>query len=405
MAKFSYTAKEKTGKTIKGEIQAGDKEKALQILRQRGLFILKMQEKRGGGFSGKKGSKKAASVKLDDLVVFSRQLATLIGAGITIVNAIDTLSLQVEDPNFKAVLVDIKDAVNTGSSLSEAMQKYENIFSGYFINMIKAGESSGMIEEVLERVAEFLEKSSALQKKIKSAMVYPAIVSSMAIIITLVMILVVIPVFEDMFSSFGADLPLPTQILVNISDFMRAHFLLMVAMIVGFVMFLKWYGSTESGHSKLDSIKLKTPVFGDLLRKVSISKFTRTLGTLVKSGVPILTALEIVAKTAGNDIVERAVYDVKDNVQKGESIADPMGKSGIFPPLVTRMISVGEKSGQLENMLTKISDFYDDQVDANVEALTSLIEPIIIAFLGIVIGGIVISMFLPVFQLSTIIQF
>jgi type IV pilus assembly protein PilC len=258
---------------------------------------------------------------------------------------------------------------------------------------------------VLERVASYLEKTSALQKKIKSAMIYPAVVSAMAVGITLVMILKVIPVFEDMFSGFGADLPGPTQFLINLSNSMRDSFWLVIAMAVAIVFTLKWYINTDNGKTVIDGFKLRMPVFGPLLRKVAISKFTRTLSTLVKSGVPILSALDIVSKTSGNVVVEKAVSDVRNSVQEGESIAKPMEMSGIFPPLVTRMIEVGEKSGELENMLTKIADFYDEQVDTAVDGLTSLIEPLIIAFLGIVIGGIVLCMFLPIFKMSSLIQF
>jgi type IV pilus assembly protein PilC len=271
--------------------------------------------------------------------------------------------------------------------------------------MIRAGESSGMLDDVLERVATYLEKTSALQKKIKSAMIYPSVVTSMAIAITLVMILKVIPVFEDMFAGFGAALPAPTQFLINVSHFMQEFFWVFAILVTGLFFALKYYAGTDNGRKTIDGLQLNLPVFGPLLRKVAISKFTRTLSTLVKSGVPILTALEIVSRTSGNVVVEGAVKKVRESVQEGESIADPLEKSGIFPPLVTRMVDVGEKSGELENMLSKIADFYDEQVDTAVDGLTSLIEPLIIAFLGIVIGGIVLCMFLPVFKMSTLIQF
>jgi type IV pilus assembly protein PilC len=285
------------------------------------------------------------------------------------------------------------------------MARHKQVFFGYFINMIRAGESSGMLDDVLERVATYLEKTSALQKKIKSAMIYPSVVTSMAIAITLVMILKVIPVFEDMFAGFGAALPAPTQFLINVSHFMQEFFWVFAILVTGLFFALKYYAGTDNGRKTIDGLQLNLPVFGPLLRKVAISKFTRTLSTLVKSGVPILTALEIVSRTSGNVVVEGAVKKVRESVQEGESIADPLEKSGIFPPLVTRMVDVGEKSGELENMLSKIADFYDEQVDTAVDGLTSLIEPLIIAFLGIVIGGIVLCMFLPVFKMSTLIQF
>jgi type IV pilus assembly protein PilC len=341
---------------------------------------------------------------MDELVVFFRQLATMIEAGIPVVSSFDILVDQTDNPTFKKILGDVRDSVNTGASLSDAMMKHSAVFSSLFVNMVKAGESSGTLDSILDRVAAYIEKTNALQKKINAALVYPAVVSGMAVIITLVLIIKVIPVFKDIFSGFGAKLPTPTQVLINISDFMRAYFWL-AGIILGVIIYLvKLYAGTPKGNLVLDSTKLKAPLFGTLLRKVAISKFTRTLSTLVKSGVPILAALEIVAKTAGNMAVEIAINKVRDSVRDGESIAAPLERSGIFPSMVTRMISVGEKSGQLEKMLSKISDFYDSQVDTAVDGLTSMIEPIIIAFLGIVIGTIVMCMFLPIFQISTIVN-
>ncbi len=406
MAKFEYTVKDKAGRTIKGDIEAPDKKQALASLRGKGMLILKLEATRKGGalFSSFKMGKKV-KVKMDELVIFSRQLATMIGAGITIVSALDTLAEQVENVGFKGVLQDVRDSVNTGSSLSEAMGKYTAVFSAFFVNMVRAGESSGMLDDVLERVAAYMEKTNSLQKKIKSALIYPSVVIFMAFAITLLMILKVIPVFKDIFSGFGAGLPGPTQFLINLSDGMRKYFLVYSIVIVALIMVGKWYVNTDKGRARLDGIKLKLPILGPMMKKVAISKFTRTLSTLVKSGVPILSALEIVSRTAGNVVIEKAVDEVRESVREGESIAAPMEKSGLFPPIVTRMIAVGEKSGELENMLTKIADFYDDQVDTAVDGLTSLIEPLVIAFLGVVIGGIVICMFLPIFKLSSLVEF
>ncbi|MFA6636042.1 MAG: type II secretion system F family protein [Candidatus Omnitrophota bacterium] len=404
MAKFNYVSKDRSGKSLKGQVDAVDRAKALEILRSRDLLILKLEEAKPGSFSSLKLFSRK-KVSLDELVIFTRQLATLTGAGITIVTSLDTLSEQAQSPAFKAAIIDARDSVNTGSSLSEAMEKHRGIFSDFFINMVRAGESGGMLDEVLERVAAYLEKTSNLQRKIKSAMMYPAAVMIMAFGILVLLLLKVIPVFKDIFSSFGAGLPGPTQFLIDLSDGMRKYFFPLV--VLGALIFwaFKWYASTKMGMLKLDGLKLKLPVFGVLQRKVAISKFSRTLSTLVRSGVPILQALEIVSKTAGNTVVERTIDKVRDNVREGESISDPMERSGIFPPLVTRMISVGEKTGELEKMLTKIADFFDDQVDVMVDSLTSLLEPLIIAFLGIVIGGIVICMFLPIFQMSELLTF
>ncbi len=404
--KFSYTAKDKQGHTIKGELEAPEKDQALDALRGKGLLILKLEKMRGGGakktlFSFGEGGK----ASLDDLVVFSRQMATMTGAGITIVSSLDILAEQADRASLKKTLKEIRDSVNTGASLSDAMAKHSVVFSPLFVNMVKAGESSGTLDVVLDRVASYLEKMNALQKKVQAALVYPSVVTLMAIGITLVMILKVIPVFKDIYSGFGAALPAPTQFLINVSNIMRHYTFFLLAAIAAIVIGTRWYANTEKGRYLIDGMKLKLPIVGTLMKKVSISKFTRTLSTLVKSGVPILSALEIVAKTAGNVVVEKAINNVRDSVREGENIATPLEKSGIFPPLVTRMVAVGEKSGELEKMLTKISDFFDDQVDATVSGLTSLIEPLIIAFLGIVIGGIVICMFLPIFKISSIVNF
>jgi len=405
MPKFSYVAKENNGHTLKGEVEAPDKKYALEVLRGKNLLIIKLEESvKKKAFFSKENLFSGKKIKLEELVIFARQMATMTAAGITVVGALETMAEQVDNISLRKVLNDVRDSVNTGASLSEAMTDHTKTFSDYFVNMVKAGESSGNLEEVLDRVASYLEKTNTLQKKIKAAMIYPAVVTSMALIITLVMILKVIPVFKDMFSGFGAALPVPTQILINVSDITRKYFLIFVILIAGGAILLKTYAATPRGKFVIDAIKLKLPIFGPLFKKVAISKFTRTLATLVKSGVPILYALEIVAQTSGNLVVEKAIKEVKESVRGGESIADPLQKCGIFPPIVIRMVSVGEKSGKLETMLTKIADFSDEQVDIVVDGMTSLIEPLIIAFLGIVIGGIVICMFLPIFKISTIVN-
>ncbi|MFH1309201.1 MAG: type II secretion system F family protein, partial [Candidatus Omnitrophota bacterium] len=383
MPKFMYVAKESNGHTVKGEIDGADKKHVLDLLRSKNLLILKLEKsiEKKVFFSGKKFFSRK-KVKMEELVVFSRQMATMTSAGITIIGSLETLMEQGSNVQFKKVLREVKDAVNTGASFSEAMSKYSDVFSDYFVNMVKAGESSGMLEDILDRIASYLEKTNSLRKKIKSAMIYPAIVTLMALSITLVMIIKVIPVFKEMFSGFGAKLPVPTQILINVSDVSRKYFGIIAIVVICAVVLLKVYAATQKGQLLLDRIKLKLPVFGTLFKKVAVSKFARTLATLVKSGVPILAALEIVAKTSGNLVVENAIYKAKESVREGETITEPLEKSGIFPPLVIRMIAVGEKSGQLETMLSKIADFSDEQVDVVVDGLTSLIEPLIIAFLG-----------------------
>jgi type IV pilus assembly protein PilC len=298
----------------------------------------------------------------------------------------------------------VKDDIETGSSLSDALARHPAVFSTLYVNMVKAGESSGALDDILDRLASYLEKSSTLQRKVKASLVYPAVVITMAILITLVMLLKVIPTFKGIFSMLGGTLPLPTRILIFISDTIRQMFLYVVAGITAIVFALRRYIKTPQGKEKFDKMLLSMPVLGPLFRKVAIAKFTRTLSTLIKSGVPILVSLEIVGKTSGNAVIEKAVVSVRNGIKEGENIADPLAKSGAFPPMVVRMIKVGEQTGELEKMLTKIADFYEDQVDAAVSGLTSLIEPLIIAFLGIVIGGIVIAMFLPIFKLTELVS-
>ena len=402
MARFKYVAKDKNGKTLKGIVEALAKEGAVLSLREKELIIVSLQEEKGKTFFAGLFSPKRQKVKIDDLVIFSRQLATMVDAGIPLVYALDILAEQIEKPSFKYVISKVHDDVETGSSLSDALAKYPMVFSNLFINMVRAGESSGMLDEILDRVASYLEKTSSLQKKVKSALVYPTAVTVMALGITVFLLVRVIPVFKDIYSGFGAQLPVPTQVIITISDFLRKYFYIAIGFIVVVVFLLNRYGKTSRGMLRFDRLKLNIPIFGMLMKKVAVGKFTRTLSTLVRSGVPILNALEIVAKTADNRVVEAAVDNVRTNVREGEPIAEPLSKSGIFPSMVVRMISVGEQTGELEKMLIKIADFYDEQVDTAVSGLTSLIEPLIIAFLGIVIGGIVICMFLPILQISSV---
>ena len=404
MPLFKYVAKNMESKTIAGELEAADRNTLLKKLREKDLIIVSVTEisgvpgrGRGKTFFGGKG------VDLDDIVIFSRQLATMVDAGIPLVSALDILGEQLENKTFSGIILESRDAIEAGSSLSDALAKHPRVFSSLFVNMVKAGESSGMLDEILDRLATYLEKSNNLQKKVRSALIYPSVITVMAITITAVLLLKVIPVFKDIFAGFGAALPRPTQVLINISDFLRNYFFFAVAAIGVIIFLLARFLRTETGRLKFDTFILKVPIFGALLTKVAVSKFTRTLSTLVKSGVPILNSLEIVGRTSGNKLVERAVVKVHSSIKEGENIAEPLSKSGIFPSMVVRMVSVGEQTGELEKMLSKVADFYDAQVDTAVNGLTSLIEPLIIAFLGIVIGTVVICMFLPIFKISTII--
>ncbi|MFH0918216.1 MAG: type II secretion system F family protein, partial [Candidatus Omnitrophota bacterium] len=347
---------------------------------------------------------KDKKIKLDDLVVFSRQLATMIDAGIPLVNALGILAEQIENVNLRGVVGQVREDIEGGTSFCDALAKHPLIFSDLFVNMVKAGEASGMLNEILDRLATFMEKQAALNRKIISSLVYPAVVVSMAIIITAVLLIKVVPTFKGIFDSLGGTLPLPTQVLIFISDLLRKYFLFLMILLGVSAFLFKRILKTEKGRYRFDRFTLKVPVFGTLLRKLAVAKFSRTFSTLVKSGVAVLSALDIVSKTSGNKVVEEAVVNCSKSVRNGEPISRPLAKSGVFPPMVTRMISVGEQTGQLEKMLSKIADFYDDQVDAAAGALTSLIEPLVIAFLGIVIGGIVIALFLPIFKISQLIS-
>lgn len=398
MPTFRYVAKDPGGKTVTGILDYSDKSILIDALRRRGLVIISITET-----AKKKAVAGSGKVKLDEVVIFSRQLATMVDSGIPLVQAMDILYDQIERPNFKKIVAAIRDDIEIGSSLSDAFLKHPATFSALYVNMVKAGESSGALDDILDRLASYLEKASSLQRKVKSSLIYPAVVIVMATLITLVMLLKVIPTFKGIFDMLGGALPLPTRILIGISDGLRSMFLYVAGVFIMIVFIFRRYVKTPRGKASFDKAVLKLPIFGPLLRKVAVAKFTRTLATLVKSGVPILVSLEIVGKTAGNAVIEKALEEVRASIKEGENIADPLAKSGVFPPMVVRMIRVGEQTGELEKMLGKIADFYDDQVDAAVSGMTSLIEPLIIAFLGIVIGGIVIAMFLPVFKLTEII--
>jgi type IV pilus assembly protein PilC len=343
-------------------------------------------------------------VKLDDLLIFSRQLATLINAGIPLVHAMGILSDQIEDATLKTVVITVRQDISAGMSFCDALNKHPKVFSEFFISMVKAGESSGQLDDVLDRLATYLEKSAALVRKIRSSLVYPAVVVSMALIITAVLLLKVVPTFKSIFDTLGGSLPLPTRILIGISDIFRLYFLLVVGIMIIVILAFRRYIATKGGRYKFDQSKLKAPILGPLFRKVAVAKFSRTFSTLVRSGVSILSALEIVSKTAGNKVIEEAVTNSSASVRDGEPLFRPLSRSGVFPPMVCAMISVGEQTGQLEKMLSKIADFYESQVDAATSALTSMIEPLVIAFLGVAIGGIVISLFLPIFKITELIS-
>lgn len=398
MATFRYRVKDTEGKTLRSTIEAKDYASALSALRKEDFTLVLLKEvTKGSKLTGK------GRVKPDDLVIFSRQLATLVDAGIPMVSGLVTLSEQVTSKEFKEVILRIRSDVETGSSLSEALAKYPKLFSNLFVNMVQAGETSGTLDEILDRMATYLEKSNALARKVRSALVYPAIVTSMALLITSVMVLKVIPSFAEIFQTLSAELPAPTMLLINLSNTIKRYFIFIVISLVFIASLFKRYINTPQGTLNFDRLKLKLPVFGSLFLKVALARFTSTLALLVKSDVPILTSIDIVARTAGNKVIEKALHLAGQDIRAGETIANALNKHKLFPSLIVRMVQAGETSGQLDKMLAKSSNFYDEQVDATVSGLSSLIEPLIIVFLGVVIGGIVIAMFLPIFQISKLV--
>ncbi len=407
MPVYEYLVKDKSGKDSLGTRDVESQEALVSQLRAEGFFILSIHESKDASVFGKKGSGgpkkimgKSGSVQLDDLVIFSRMMATLVGSGIPLIQTLEILSAQMEKEKFRLGIKKVHSDVQSGSSLSESLMKHPKIFPTLFIQMVRAGEKSGSLEEILDRVASYFEKTSNLLKKVKSAMTYPAVVSIMAFLITFGMLAFVIPKFATVFDGLGAKLPAPTQMLINLSNFLAQTWWIVLLSIWGAFMGLAQLLKIPSIRVKWDAALLRMPVFGPLLLKVAVSKFSRTLSTLVKSGVSIIPALEIVSKTAGNLRIEQMVLVVMTSVKKGESISGPLERQNVFPSMVVRMIAIGEETGELEAMLGKVADFYDAQVDAAVDGLTSIIEPLIIAFLGIVIGGIVVALFLPILTMT-----
>ena len=402
MGTFKYIAKNKDSRTVAGKVSAENKNAVIEELRKRELVIISIDEVKETVV--KRATFKSKKVKPDEIVIFSRQLATMVEAGIPIMQGIDALQEQVSHPFFKKVLVNVRDDIQHGTSLSAAFAKHPAIFDSLFVNMIKVGETGGVLSKILDRISSYMEKTLRLKRKIQSALIYPIVVVCMAIIITTILLVKVVPTFAGIYASFNRKLPAMTQLLITISTILRKDLPWLIAggVIIG-VAVKQWY-KTPSGALMIDRALLRLPIFGDLFRKVAISRFSRTLATLIQSGVPILESLDIVSKTIGNRELELVVDEIKLSVRAGESLAAPLTKSGVFPAMVTRMISIGEKSGQMEKMLLKISEFYDDQVDAAVDGLTSIIEPLIIGFLGIVVGFIVIALFLPIITITQIIS-
>lgn len=406
MPTYAYTARAQNGTKKQGTLTADTRQAATQMLQQKGLIADKLTEKSSGFKMGGAGPKLNKRVKTSELLVFTRQLSTIVSAGLPLLQGLDILADQTEDPNFGAVVDAIAQEVESGETFSDALRKFPKAFPDLYVSMVRSGEASGDLDGVLLQLADYLEASEELKRRIKSAMTYPVVAFGMIILIASGLIIFVVPQFAEIFSSFGRDLPAPTQILITISNFLRSWYAVPSIIIVSVAIFfgVRMYGATETGKYNLDKLRLRMPIFGTLLRKVAISRFTRTLSTLTRSGVAILQALEITERTAGNEVFARAVREAADSVRNGDTLADPLMRSEVFPAMVTRMIGVGEKTGALEIMLAKISDFYDAEVKAMVDSLTSLIEPILIGMMGVVVGGIVIALFMPILQLSQLVS-
>jgi len=395
---YKWGGKTKKGRSLKGELEAADERIARIYLKKRNIEVTKLKQKPKDLFENISFMQPKVTKK--DLVIFTRQFSTMIDAGLPLVQGLNILGEQTENKTFKIILKRITKDVEGGSTLADALSKHPKVFDSLFVNLVAAGETGGILDTILQRLAAYIEKAEKLKSQIKGAMTYPIIVVAIAIIVIAVIMVFVIPVFQDMFASFGKALPVPTQVVVSISEFTKGNILYMIGGLIVFVWVFRRYAKTTSGKKNIDSVLLKLPIFGELIKKVAVARFTRTLGTMVSSGVPILDALEITAKTAGNVIVEEVIHDARSSIAEGQTIAEPLSETDIFPGMVTQMISVGESTGALDAMLEKIADFYDDEVDAAVSAMTSMLEPLLMLFLGGSIGGLVIAMYLPIFQMA-----
>lgn len=400
MATFEWTGKTRQGTIQKGQLAANSREEVIALLRKENILVTSVQQKakelKIPGFGGGKVSDK-------DIVIFTRQFATMIDAGLPLVQCLEILSAQCENPVLAKAVGEVRGDVEGGSTYADALRKHPKVFDDLYVNMVAAGEAGGILDTILNRLAKHIEKSMKLKKQIKSAMVYPSTIMGVAGIVIVVLLVFVIPIFAQMFTDFGGTLPALTQFVIDISYFMKSNILIIVGAVGLAVFGFKKYYRTPNGRKTVDKFALKLPVLGDLIRKAAVAKFTRTLGTLIASGVPILEGLGIVAKTAGNKIIEQALMNARQSISEGKTISDPLGKEKVFPPMVVQMIAVGETTGALDAMLSKIADFYDDEVDSAVGALTSLLEPMLMVFLGITIGTIVIAMYLPIFKLASVV--
>ncbi|MEO5377202.1 MAG: type II secretion system F family protein [Magnetococcus sp. DMHC-6] len=400
MDMFEWQAKNKKGDIQKGQLEGKSPAAVTAQLRTQGLRDIKVKVKKGE----KSGFFNSTKITEMEVVIFTRQLSTMVGAGLPLVQCFDLVARGADNPAVAAVTRRVKEALESGTALTEALSKEKSMFDELFVNLVDAGEQSGILERVLQRLAVYKEKAAALKAKVKSAMTYPIAVLVIAFAITGVLMIFVVPAFADLFKNFGAELPMPTRIVIALSNWTQANWWLVLLVIFGvFQTFKKLYRTNENFHYQMDRLTLNLPVFGMILRKSSVARFARTFSTMVAAGTPILECLESVAKTAGNRLVEEAIMNARSSIAEGRSLTEPLAESGLFPSMVTQMISIGESTGNLEAMLGKIADFYDEEVDRAVDNLTALLEPMILVILGVLIGGLVVAMYMPIFQMGQVV--
>jgi len=402
---FSYKVKDKAGKLHDGEMQASSQAVVAKTLRDRGFMPVLVEEKKASSFQKEiRIPGLSGRVKVKEVAIFSRQFATMINSGLSLLRSLTILAEQTPNRAFRDVILDVKSSVEKGSSLSQALEKHPKVFPRLYTSMVKSGEVGGVLDETLERLALTLEAQVELRGQVKSAMMYPVAVFGLVIFIVIAMLLFVVPMFESMFADFGAELPLPTRMLMSLSVIFTTYWYLAVGGTIGLVYGFKRWIATDRGRSRFDAIKLKVPIFGKLIHKTALARFSHTMAALTRTGVPILMAMDIVAETSGNAVVARAVHSVQASVKEGESIAEPLSNHPVFPPMVVQMMAVGEETGALDIMLEKLGDFYDREVKVMVEGLTSLIEPLLVVILGATVGGMLLALYLPIFNVITLIE-
>ncbi len=406
MPTFDYKARDNTGKLISGELESPNRSIVAGKLREMGYFVISIEEKKAQGSSVLDADilEKFQRVKSRDLVIFNNQLATMIGSGLTLVTSLNVLSQQIESKKLKDIIIAVRDDVESGASFSAALEKHPSVFSPLFVNMVNAGETGGALEEILRRLAIFAEQTEEIMTNVKTALTYPALIVVVAVSVVTFLVVGVLPKFESLFGSMNVPLPLPTRILLWTSRFLRTNGIFIIGGAIALIFGFFRYKKTKQGGYNIDLLALKVPVFGTIIKKAAISRFSRTLGTLISSGVPILQSLRIVQTTVGNAAISQIIAQVADNVNRGESMGPPLRDNKIFPPMVGHMISVGEESGTLDTILNKIADFYDSEVASTVKRLSSIIEPVLLVFIGGMVGTIALSLFLPMFNLVQVIH-